>query len=668
MRQDIKNLEKKIERINRKKMIRELINFTENLDEEFKNLGSNPKEGLHIRMRLFVSETGEAKIDTSDFEYEQYSKKQKGEVSDFLNQCKLLHQNAWCIDTNKCFDLPTKAIHTCSPFAVAFKREHLEGGTKFKENIIGKKKQIYERYGEYFTKAFDLFANKEDSEKYILFKHFFTHNTFTVTLQRIEEDYKSKRIQLEEEFVQIKEKLKNCTDKTQKEAFKSQVTVIEQKLLKVKPLDDSDYVLFYLDVPLELYQNLHKRYLGEKLFVIKDYNTPPDVNGIVFGASNFMNGLNGNMPFLMHQTAPFYISGRISNIDAKTLYDLQNTFPNNTLPKPLPLFIYKEELQQKVISIFRESGFKSGYKEIIQKLVEYNADDIGNYYLLFWQNSKDGIVFKDFDFVSTFEYSISKEKPLAVLNLFGIKEKGGKEYKHYPVINNIFEFEQQVMKPFIQNKYLRVDYFGDLNKDDYAKLDMTFSSFCRYRKAVYDYVYKSQRNTIDGHIFDEMVFNAIMDDIKNNNDYGIREKLNIWYSLYEYFNTNNKINMVNKLKDYQDFVAAIVADEPLTDITDEKFAFAAGQVIEYILSKSKSADNSFNLLEPYLQQSKCVEFKRAIANDFGRYKHENFSKNFERVAAFVLSYETSANLKNLLPQILSGVFSKNQLFSNNPSK
>lgn len=66
-------------------------------------------------------------------------------------------------------------------------------------------------------------------------------------------------------------------------------------------------------------------------------------------------------------------------------------------------------------------------------------------------------------------------------------------------------------------------------------------------------MYKTQRNTINGHIFDEMVFNAIKDDIKNNNDYGIKEKLNIWYSLYEYFNTKNKINMVNKLKDYQDF-------------------------------------------------------------------------------------------------------------------
>ena len=646
-------------------MIRELINFTENLDEDFKNLGTNPKEGLHIRMRLFVSESGEAKIDISDFEYEQYSKKQKGEVSDFLNQCKLLHQNAWCIDTNKCFDLPTKAIHTCSPFAVAFKREHLEGGTKFKENI-GKKKQIYERFGEYFTKAFDLFANKEDSEKYILFKHFFTHNTFTITLQRIEEDYKSKRIQLEEEFVQIKEKLKNCTDKTQKEAFKSQVTVIEQKLLKVKPLDDSDYILFYLDVPLELYQQLNLMYLNKYLFNNEIYNTDKDENGLIFGTSNFMNGFPAEKPFIIHQTASFDISGRISNVDAKLLNDLNRMFPNNTLPTPLPIFIYKAEIQDKIVGIFRESQFKFGYKEILEKLFKDHIKELENYYLLFWLNSQKGPVFYDFDFVSKFEYELPN--PIAIHNLFDFKEKGEKVCKTYPIITNIFALEEFVFRPLIQSKFLRIDYFGDLKKKEYEKLELTFISYCKYRKAVYDYVYKSRRNTIDGHIFDEMVFNAIKDDIKNNKDFKVKEKLNIWYSIYEYFNTNNKINMVNKLKDYQDFVAAIVADEPLTDITDEKFAFAAGQVIEYILSKSKSADNSYYLLEPYLQQSKCVEFKRAIANDFGRYKHENFSKNFERVAAFVLSYETSANLKHLLPQILSGVFSRNQLFSTNPSK
>ncbi len=642
-------------------MIKELISFTETLDEEFRNLGSSPKEGIHILISSITDESGEVSIDLENFKYEQFSKKQKEGPSDFLNDCKLLHQNAWCIDTNKCFDLPTKAIHTCSPFAVGFKREHLDRGGKFIENE-GKKKQIYERFGDYFNKAFALFENEEEKERYIVFKNFFTQNQFSKVIEQIESDHAKTRLELEEKKEQLTAEFKESKDKGHKESLKEKIIQIDQELLKVKLLEDSSYIIFYFDVPLDLYKTVHKKYLDDKLFNTDKYNTEPDVRGLIYGTNNFLNGFNSNMPFLMHQTASFDITGRISNVEAKLLNDLKNMFPNKTLPNPLPIFIYKDEmLQDKVIGIFRESGFKFGYKEIIQKLVEDNEEDISNYYLLFWQNTMDGIVFRDYDFVSRFEYKF--KEPLIIQNLFDIKEKGGKENKHYPLIKNVFDFEQQVLKPLIQSKYLRVDYFGDLNKEDYAKLDMTFSSYSKYRKAVYDYVYKSQRNTINGNVFYEMVFNSIKDDVKNGNEYGIKEKLNIWYSLFEYFNPKQKINMVNKLKEYQDFVAAIIADGPLNDITDERFAFAAGQVIEYILSKSKSADNSYNLLEPYLQQSKCAEFKKAIANDFGRYKHENFSKNFEKVAAFVLSYETDTNLKHLLPQILSGVFAKNQLFS-----
>lgn len=646
-------------------MIKELINFTENLDEEFKNLGSSPKEGLHILMKYQTDESGVTSMNTSDYQYELFSKKNKTELSDFLEHCKLLHQNAWCIDTNKCFDLPTKAIHTCSPFALAFKKEHLEGGAKFGKNQSKKKKQIYERFNDYFAKAFSLFSDEEEQEKYVIFKNFFGHNEFSSVLKKVEEERAVECEALSLKIEHLKNQFKDEKDKSVKESLKSKIADYEQELLKVQPLEDSNYIIFYLDLPLNKYKEVHKKYLDDKLFNTDKYNTEPNEEGLIYGTNNFMNGFNGNMPFLMHQTASFDITGRISNQEAKLLNDLKNMFPNKTLPNPLPIFVYKDELQNKVIGLFKESGFKSSYKEILERLIEGNQVDLSNYYLLFWQNTMDGIVFKDFDYVSKFEYNI---KDLSIHNLFEIKEKGGKTDKHYPLIKNIFDFEFQVLKPLTQNKYHRVDFFSDLNKDDYAKLDLTFSSFSKYRKAVYDFVYKSQRNSIDGNAFYEMVFNSILDDVKNNNDYGIKEKLNIWYSLYNYFNPQKNINMVNKLKEYQGFVRQLIDEEELTDITDEKFAFAAGQVIEYILSKSKSADNSFNLLEPYLQQSKCAEFKKAIANDFGRYKHENFSKNFEKVAAFVLSYETDNNLKHLLPQILSGAFAKNQLFSSNSSK
>ncbi len=640
-------------------MIKELVNFTQNLNEEFKNLGSSPKEGLHILIRK-KTENQISSIDTENFEYEIFSKKSKESPSDFLQACKSLHQNAWSIDTNKCFDLPTKAIHTCSPFCVAFKREHLIGGKKYIENE-GMKPQVYDRFETYFEKAFALFENETDKEPFVLFKHFFSHNTFSNVLETIERKNADERVQLTAQIGDLKEEQKNTSNKLIKENLKERITDLEQELIKVKESDDGDYIIFYLDLPLAAYQDVHKRYLDDKLFNTDKYNTASDKDNLIYGTSDFMNGFNSNMPFLMHQTASFDISGRISNTEAKLLNDFKKLLPNKTLPNPLPIFIYKEELQKQVIGIFKESGFKLRYKEIIEKLVEHNEDDISNYYLLFWQNTKDGIVFKDFDFVSRFEYKIEA----SIINLFGLKEKGGKENKYYPLIKNIFDFEILVFKQLLQNKYRRLDYFGDLNKDDYAKLDLTFTSYSKYRKAVYDFVYKSQRQAIQLSAFNEMVFNGIADDLKQGNGYGIKEKLNIWYSLYNMFNTNQtNINMASKLKDYQDFVTQLITGESATvQATDEQFAFTAGQVIDYILDKSKSADNSYQLLEPYLQQAKCSEFKKAVANDFSRYKHENFSKNFERAASFVLSYETNANLKHLLPEILSGIFAKNQLYS-----
>lgn len=646
-------------------MISELITFTANLDEGFKNIGAKPKEGLHIMLEMKKSADEVWSLATENFRYERFSKKQKDEMSDFLGQCLALQQNAWMIDTNKCFDLPVKAIHTCSPFALGVKREHLKGGAKFIENEKKSKKQVYDRINEYFNKAFELFEDKSEKERYVIFKNIFSSGEFSRILDNIQADDEEKFIKIQHEIDNLKGQQKISEYTAEKESLKDKISDAEQRLLSVKPLEDSDYIIIYLNLPVEKYQEVHKKYLNEKLFNTDKYNTAENDQGLIFGTNNFMNGFNGNMPFLMHQTATFDITGRISHIDAKLLNDLKNLLPNKILPNPLPIFIFKDELQKKVISIFKQSDFKIGFREIIEKLASEDNEDIANYYLLFWQNSMDGIVFKDFDYVAKFQYEM---KPaLLVKNLFNLretKEKGGGE-KHYPIIKTIFDFEQQVFKPLIQNKFYRIDYFGDLSKEEYAKLDRTFTSFSKYRKAVYDFVYKSQRSAIDGHAFDEMAFHSILDDVKNQNDYGVKEKLNIWYSLHEFFNPKHKTDMVNKLTEYQDFVTALTDGVDVTEITDEKFAFAAGQVIDYILSKSKSADNSYNLLEPYLQQSKCSEFQKAIANDFGRYKHENFSGNFEKVAAFVLSYQTSANLKHLLPQILSGVFAKNQLFSSN---
>ena len=642
-------------------MIKEIVKFMELLPDDFKTIGSQPKDGLHIEMKIQIDSDNVCRIDTDNFTYEMYSSKKK-ESSPFLDKCKTRHQNAWCIDTNKCFDLPTKAIHSCSPYLVAFKRDHLRGGDKFIENEKLNKSQIYDRFNDYFTKASSLVSEDMNNGIYDVYKYFFVRDQFSHILNLIESEQTNKRLDIIDKIESKKTLEKIEVDKQAKENIRNDIKTLEQLLDKVRPLSMADYILFYLDVPITHYVSAQDSYLKARLFNTDEYNTEPDENNLVYGTSNFLNGFNNKMPFLMHQTASFDITGRISNVEAKLLFEFTKLLPNLNLQSPLPLFVYEEELEQQMIAIIKDSESKMKFQDLIMSIVNEHKQDLGNYYLLFWQNTKDGLVFRDFDFVSKFEYEL-KEK-FNIENYFELRKKDSKELKHYPLITNIFQLEQVVLQPLIHNKYHRTNYFSDLTKDGYEELDGTFQSYAKYRKSVYDYIYKSQRTLIDQHVFYEMTFNAIKDDLKLGYGESIKEKLNIWYSVQHIFNQNNKEIMGDKLKDYQLFVAELVSEEGTQrEASDADFAFTAGMVINYIINKSQSADTSYQLLEPYLQQSRCSELKKAITRDFARYKHEKFSRRFDRAAAFVLSYETDTNLKNLLPQILSGVFAKNQLYS-----
>ena len=641
-------------------MIRELINFSKSLDDDFKNMGIKAKEGLHIQLHL------DENSQISLIHYEYYSK--KNDETQFIERMKTFANYAWCIGTDKCLDLPAKGIHSCSPFCVGFKLEFLEGGGKNSNNKEKNKLKINDRLAKYFKKACVLIDNENDVIQ--PFREIFTlkndSNYFQNIISEIKLSFEDKRNESKYliEQIQLNGGLK--PNNSENEKIKEQIEKVKKDALQFKDLENSDYVIFYLDRDIVDYKNAYQNYLSENLFLYKDkFITDPDERNQVWGVNAFMNSFNSNMPFLTHQTAPFDISCRLLDSDVKSLFDFEQVLLRNILPRSLPIFIFNEELQQSVIGLFKESSFKLTYRETIEKLWNKHKNDFNNYYILNWQNTKAGLVFQDFDFVSKFEYEFETE----ILNLFEIKEKGSQTPIKYLPIKTIFELEQKVFKPLIQNKFLDINYFGELKKKEYEGLNNTYQSFIKYRKSVYDYVYKSKRQSINGNMFSDMVFSHIKDDIIENQTDSIKEKLNIWFSLFEKFQTNIKINtptMASKLKHYQDFVANLSMGKANLDIaTDADFAFASGQVIEYLIQKSRSDSKSYQLLEPYLQQAKCKEFKKAIANDIARYKHaiNDNETRFKSVCDFVLTYDTDINIKEIMPEILAGVFSKNQFFN-----
>lgn len=618
-------------------MIKEIVKFTELLDDDIKKSGIKPKYGLHILFNL-VLEKDIWKIGQKEIGNELYSKKD-GVISDFLSGCIPLQQNAWMIDTNKCFDTPTKAIHSCSPYCVGFKREHLQGGVKYEANAAKKKPQLEERMSSYFSKAMDLVENENTRQKLQVFEEVFVnpeHQLYYI-------DYLKTLPQYEE-------------------------------------LAESDYIIFYLNDSIENYKKAHENYLGERLFNTAAYNTKADEDGVVFGTSNFKNGFDSKKPYLIHKTATFDISNRISNKQAFSLFEFEQILPRKVLPNPLPIFIYSNELQKDVIGLYNREGNRLGYKEIIEQLWDKHNQDFANYYLLNYQNTKDGLVFNDFDFVTKFEYDLTDNegKPWFINSLFGdgISNELG----------NVFQFQNQIIQKIFNNNLIiktkdgnwRYKYFDDID-EQYCKSSRNYLNVLKYRKAIYEFVFKSKRQAITSSMFSDMIRVSILEDIRldkyennrHSEKYNIYEKLNIWFSLNEKFNqsqtTINQKSMASKLKDYLQFVNGLAdGKEPPENASDTEFVFAAGQVIAYVLNQSESADKSYQHLEPFLQKVKAEQLKGAIAHEIARYKHKikNYKDSrFKPVAAFVLSYEADVNLKKYLPEMLAGLFSDNLLYN-----
>lgn len=614
-------------------MIKELVQFTNSLDSEMKAIGMLPKEGLHILLR-YENTDGQLSI-SKDFQYEWFSKK-KTVLSSFLKKSAALSQLAWMVNTNKCFDLPAKGIHSCSPYCLAFKRESIKGGAKF----MDAKAKLYERVNGYFNKAAELLEDDSEKEKIKVFR----------------------------DALNSEEKMHFYLD----------------RIPEYKTLKDAEYIVFYLEVEPEKYKMVNARYLTDKLFNTNDYNKK--VNGNIYGTSDFFNGYPTKKPYLTHQSASFDIASRISADEARSLFDFQDIIGRNILPKPLPIFIHADEIVQKgkrsiqesSIQLFKNEaaqGKRIGYKEIIESLYDDYQNELGNYYLLFYDR---GII-KDFDFVPKFEYLLKDEeaKPWKIQELF--------EGNNSSTISNVFQLQQAVLLSVFNNALItktktgdfQYKYFDEIDSK-YCKSAVTFLLVMQYRKAFYDFIYKSKRQAVTQAMFTAILQASIVEDIRldeikngyHTQDRSIRGKMNIWFSLSENYNLNNikpTTTMASKLQEHQEFIVKLTKGESTITSNDE-YAFTVGQVIYYLLVKSKSGDRSYKRLEPFMQQVHSKELNKAISRMFDSYKHENFSANFRNPFAEIMDYETTANVRDFMPTILAGIFSKNALFSDKEEK
>jgi CRISPR-associated protein Csh1 len=639
-------------------MIQEIINYTKHLKENSPKVfeeGLEPSKGLHIFVELdeegnAINFPGERGVD-----WDYYDGKNK---TKFLKEIVPYHLSSTYVTMNKQkkFDKKQK-IHSSSPYALEF---------NFNFNDDDKKS-----YG-IITKPSK--ENKVRNDRLIKSKR------IEIVSERLDEYFENtlKIFNIEDENKEIQIKFKEFL----KEKLNIYISQNLRKFIEIKKVWDKikekEYCkIYFKNVELESYEKTYAPYLEKNIFNKEKYNL--NSGNEIYGAIDYYTTFADGKIFLKHKTgiSKDGVSYRYTGEQAKLLNLFKELKKSKLLPNPLPLFIDRNEFKNsdEMIRFFRENSTLK-YSQILKKVFEEDNNRVlQNYYLLYFS----GLVIEDFDFVSKFRYSFKEngEYP-QIKNLFDINIKKEELKSNYP-IKNIFHFEADIVKTIFNgvlvggdiNGKFWVNYFNEIKphiKDNKGEelSESIYQMILKYRKAFYDYIYKSKTQAINSIMWNEIMWNSILGDLRNTNfdkkyfiAQGIKEKLNIWFSLYNYFtNSIKRIDMASKIPELLEKMKQVANNDNEHFDTTEEFAFGAGQVIYFLLNQSKTSEKTHALLEPFIQKVNAEQLQNSIAQTVNMYKHElSFGHGrFERLSKEVLAYETDDNLKNYQRLLLAGYF------------
>ncbi|HKJ32465.1 MAG TPA: hypothetical protein VKA34_11590 [Balneolales bacterium] len=608
-------------------MIKEIAQFVDILPEHAFSKNIQLKEGVYIFLDIgedngkYTLNNTDSEGNLSDDDFKIWTS--KSENSSFFEKCLFIQTNTLPVSPQKIFNPDKKIFNaSCSPFALAFTKKNYK---KYKNNPELLKGQLRDQY---FKSAEKYLINEYHKSWFKLFKGFLVENlhSFLSNLQAYED-------------------------------AKDKLTIN----IYFKKAEKSDFVI------------THDAYLRDKIFNKAQYNKI--VDGKLLGISDSLSGFNNKKRFLKHQTGLSDLNFRISDSEAEKLWKFFKLQHNDQLPNPTPIFVDGNEMDynKDLVSFYQDDRILT-YSEIIKELIKKYQKQLQNYYLIFFQRGLKGSRIIDLDFVPVFHYRIDKN--LDLVEVFKI----GNKFNSI-ILNNVFDLQYHIFNKIFNNQLIKetkdggiwLRFFDELEaKPQYRFTDDIVNLMYKYRKAIYDYVYKSKHQSITCLMFDEMMFTSIKDDIHHdeefNRNYSIKEKLNIWFNLYDYFSGNkNRINMANKTLEISEKLRFVIKNDEEHIESDDEFAFAAGQLIWKILIQSKSSNRSHALLEPFLQKAESNEFKKAIARTFNTYKHEFVmypqKYGFDKLMSEVMGYEPEEpNMKNLIYMILAGYFSES-LFS-----
>lgn len=403
----------------------------------------------------------------------------------------------------------------------------------------------------------------------------------------------------------------------------------------------------------ELFIQEDNRYIFPNIYNNNDYNV--EVEGKIQGIPDNNMGMNAKKPFLAiktRKTPAGYLVDEKKAILQKQFFEylmnLASSGKNNVYidTKNYRIKAYSDQDER---DDFDEMA--SGYYLRIQKGKELEIQVQDN--LVDYQNRLK----LNFEYIKFINIDRKEDKLPEFAKRYGIYDKRTNVGN---LINEIFF-----------SKCLRTNYFMDISainvKDSTLKQNIIM-----YRNAIFDWIYKGIDNNFS-IVEEKFALSLIKNSIQSDDKYKLRAKsqLNLHWSLKDYFFKTKGKQGGNTMVDTATKVRENVKEKVLSknEVTmpsnDEEYYYAVGQLLSYLIFKSRAGKKMQSMVNPVLNAKRDNVIKMRLLQLYKKYNYDISIYNYhmKNLYAMILGYKPKNKVNQEM--ILFGYLDENILLKSN---
>ena len=398
-----------------------------------------------------------------------------------------------------------------------------------------------------------------------------------------------------------------------------------------------DYLKIFFEAPIEEYEREGKRYLIPNIYNNNDFNV--NYNKEIFGLPNDNMGLNAKKPYLENKTRKVTVPYLLNNSEVLLQKKFFDYLMNFAVMGKVNIYIDTDN----------------------NKIHPYENGDMPeeNFNGIFLRIKKGKEVeILDYDIIT--DYKSNLKKKFNFKNILEIDQTlKNVSIQNYQKIGTIKEL-QQIFNEVFFRKCLVNNYFtdsGDISIDESNLKNNLILS----RNVLFNFIYKGVDNGVN-NVLNKVSLSLIKGSIDNGYILRASHQFNLRWSLINYF--EGGIDMADIIHSIKDSLR-IKINSSITDKldNDDEYYFAVGQLVGYLLSKSKGKKKPHSLANPFINGKSNDDIKEKLRRLYSKYSYDlDFKgKRFNNLYTMIIGYVPEDKKVNQ-DLILGGYLSNNLIY------